>query len=286
MKRILFPFETNQHICKEAYVYAVKFARNLGAELIMLNVFNVDVEDCPTSQDYKKIVRENYFKAYQEIIRFNKHYLGNYVKPESELRIKVDYRFLHGNLVNELTQIISNEEIDLIVLPEAYKEELYKWIVEVIWQHLSKHNTLSLLLIPSECRYQPIKSTALVADMKKLDHLGLYLNDVLKYAKVFDANVHFLNISQDRKAKMPEGKSELEKLIHLIEGSQKHVFHNLTGHDLISSIEEYSRVNNVQMVFVIKHHHYFINSLFHKDISDKICLRSNIPVLVMKEKAN
>ena len=44
MKKILFPFETNQPIYKEAYVYAVKFARNLGAELIMLNVFEIESE--------------------------------------------------------------------------------------------------------------------------------------------------------------------------------------------------------------------------------------------------
>jgi hypothetical protein len=75
MKKILFPFETNQNIYKEAYVYAVKFARNLGAELIMLNVFDIEDEDIITPKEYKKVVRDKYFRAYQEIIRFNRHYL-------------------------------------------------------------------------------------------------------------------------------------------------------------------------------------------------------------------
>jgi nucleotide-binding universal stress UspA family protein len=286
MKKILFPFETNQDIYKEAYVYAVKFARNLGAELIMLNVFKIDEENAQTPKAYKKIIRDKYYKAYQEIIRFNKYYLSNYVKPEAELRIKVDYRFLHGHMINELTQIISEEKIDLVVLPEAHQKELYRWIVEVIWHDLSKITPFSLLLIPSHCHYDPIKSTAFVTDMKELDHLARYVNDVLRYSKVFDAKVHFLHITQKKKVQLTEEKVDFNKLTQLIENSHEHVFQNLVGKDVLDLIEEYTAKNNVQLLFVVRHYHYFLDALFHMDLSDKISLRSRIPVLVMKEKTD
>ena len=133
MKKILFPFEINQNIYKEAYVYAVKFARNLGAELIMLNVFEIDDEVFPTPKEYKEIVRDNWLKAYQEIIKFNKHYLNNFARIESDLRIKVDHRFLHGSFIYEFRKIISEEDIDLIVLPEVDQREIYKRIVDKRW---------------------------------------------------------------------------------------------------------------------------------------------------------
>ena len=286
MKKILFPFETDHIIYREAYVCAVKFARNLGAELIMLNVFEVDDEKINSPKDYKKIVRDNYFKAYQEIIKFNRYYISNYAKLESELRIKVDYRFLHGSIINEITQIVSKEEIDLIVLPESHQKELYRWIVEVIWHDLDKIKPLSLLLVPSDCRYQPIKTTAFVADMKKLDLAGLYLNDVLRYSKVFDANIHFINILQGKKSQPQDRKSDPEELTQLIKNSKKHILHNLQDRDVLDAIEDYTEKNDVQLLFVVRHHHYFLDSLFHRDLSDKICLRSKIPVLVMKEKGD
>lgn len=286
MKKILFPFEINQNIYKEAYVYAVKFARNLGAELIMLNVFEIDDEYSHTSKEYKKIVRDNWLKAYQEIIKFNKHYLSNYARIESDLRIKVDYRFLHGSFIYEFRKIISEDEIDLILLPEVDQKEIYKRIVEVIWHEAGPENPVSLLLIPNECHYQPIESTAFVADMKQLNHLGRYLKDVIKYTKVFDAHIHFLHISHSQKNQLPGGRHDIENMIQTIESSHKHVFHNLIGRDIIGLIEEYTRKNNVQLVFVVRHHHYFFDSLFHKNLSDEICLRSSIPVLVMKEKTD
>ena len=165
MKKILFPFEINQPIYKEAYVYAVKFARNLGADLVMLNVSEIEPDYSLTPKEYKKTIRDNWFKAYQEIIKFNKHFLTNYARTESDLRIKVDYRFLQGNLINEISKIISTEEIDLIVLPEAMQTEPYKEIVKVVWHDVYTKDPVSLLLIPSQCVYHPIKSAAFVAEM-------------------------------------------------------------------------------------------------------------------------
>ena len=284
MKKILFPFETNQPIYKEAYVYAVKFARNLGAELIMLNVFEIESDYSLTPKEYKNIIRDNWFKAYQEIIKFNKHFLMNYARIESELKIKVDYRFLHGNLINEISKIISAEEIDLIVLSEANQTEPYKEIVKVVWQDVYAKDPVALLLIPGECIYHPIKSTAFVAEMDELGHVVQHINTALKYAKVFDTSVHFLHVSQSKKDQLPGGRDDLNDMIQTIERSSKHVFKNLIGRDIIGMIEEYTEKNNVQLMFVVRHHHYFFESLFHKNLSDEICLKSNIPVLVMKEK--
>lgn len=284
MKKILFPFEINENIYKEAYVYAVKFARNLGAELIMLNVFEIDDEDFPTPKEYKKNVRDNWLKAYQEIIKFNKHYLNNFARIESDLRIKVDYRFLHGSFIYEFRKIISAEEIDLIVLPEVDQREIYKRIVEVIWHEAGTKNPVSLLFIPNECYYQTIESTAFVADIKKLKHLGGYIKDVIRYTKVFDANVHFLHIAHSDKDQLPGERHDIENMIQTIESSHKHVFHNLIGRDILGMMEEYIEKNNVQLMLVVRHHHYFIDSLFRKNQSDEICLRSRIPVLVMREK--
>ena len=43
MKKILFPFEIDNLNYKEAYVYAVKLARNLNAQVILLSAFLIEV---------------------------------------------------------------------------------------------------------------------------------------------------------------------------------------------------------------------------------------------------
>ena len=156
--------------------------------------------------------------------------------------------------------------------------------MKVVWHDVYAKDPVSLLLIPSQCIYHPIKTAAFVAEMNELNHVVQYINTALKYAKVFDAGVHFLHVSQSQKDQLPGDRDDLHDMIQTIERSSKHVFKNLVDRDIIGIIEEYTEKNNVQLMFVVRHHHYFFESLFHKDLSDEICLKSNIPVLVMKEK--
>lgn len=56
---MLFPFEIDHTCYREAYVYAVKMARNLGAELIMLHAFHIEVDNTITPEKYDKIIKNN-----------------------------------------------------------------------------------------------------------------------------------------------------------------------------------------------------------------------------------
>ena len=69
---------------------------------------DLKVNDFITNQILDNLIRENRYKAYKEIIRFNSYYLKSHAAIGSELRIKFDYRFLHGILLQEIKSIMSN----------------------------------------------------------------------------------------------------------------------------------------------------------------------------------
>ena len=52
MKKILFPFEVDNPIYKEAYIYAIKFARRLYTEVILLNAFSIEADNDITRETY------------------------------------------------------------------------------------------------------------------------------------------------------------------------------------------------------------------------------------------
>jgi nucleotide-binding universal stress UspA family protein len=283
MKKILFPFETLNPIYKEAYVYAVKLARNLNTEVILLNTFLIEAGDDITEEKYGKLIRDNWFKAYNEISKFNKYFLEDHARIADELTIKFDYRFVHGIFQDEIRNIAREEDVSLIVLPLSDRKEINKRQLEIIRDNIFEKNRVSLMVIPFQGAFKPIKNIVFATDLHKVNHYKQYLDDVIHYAKALDSNIHFLHISTRENSEIREDSKEYQMIMQVIEQNKRHVFKRVFSKDVIESVKMYVEDNNADLLVVVKQQHYFLDTLFHKSFSNDISLNSKIPVLVMRE---
>jgi hypothetical protein len=284
MKKILFPFETNNAFYNDAFVYAVKFARNFGAELIMLNVFKLNIDDSITKKELDILIKAHWFKAYKEIIRFNSYYLKSHARIDSELKIKFDYRFHHGNLSNEMKSIFTEEKIDLLVLPVPDHKDTGKKIMGIIHQEAFEKNNTSVLLVPVNSSYQTINKIIFAADFKKLKQYRHYFSDIVQLANIFDAQIHFLHLSSEENADLPEDSDVFTSIMQIVKAKNNHKFWNIFGKDLGSKVREYVGINQAQLITMVRHQHHFPDTLFHKDYSDDISLKSKVPVIILRER--
>lgn len=283
MKKILFPFETNKTIYNDAFVYAVKFARNFRAELVMLNVFELKVGDSITRKELDSLIKEYWIKAYKEIIRFNSYYIKSHARIDSEIKIKFDYRFHHGILSHEMKSIFSAEEIDLLVMPVPDQKEGSKKLMEIIHNEVSERNNTSVLLVPVKETYRTINKIVFVADFNKLNHFRHYFTEIIRLANIFDAHVHFLHLSSAENVYLPEDSDVFASIAQIIKNNNNHKLWNLHGKDLSSKVMEYVAINQVRLVTMVRHQLHFPETLFHKNYSDDISLKSSVPVLILKE---
>ena len=126
MKKILFPFEIDNPVYQEAYIYAVKFARNLNTEVILLNAFSIEADNFITKEKYARLIKERWFQAYNEIIKFNNYYLNEHARMDDELQIKFDHRFINGILKDEIREIAKEQDVGFIVLPVSDRKDFNK----------------------------------------------------------------------------------------------------------------------------------------------------------------
>ncbi len=284
MKKILFPFEIGNPMYQDAYIYAVKFARKFNAELTMLNVFDFEIDNNITKEEYNIQIKANWIKAYTEVSKLNNYYLNNHVKVDLELKTKFNYHFVYGKLVNEIRKILTAEKIDMVVLPVSKSKAFNKKQQEIIKDDIFEKNNSSLLVIPEGGAFQPIRDIVFATDLKKLNFHELYLNDILKIASVFTSNIHFLHISNKEDAFLPEDIETYRSIMSIIKMHPNHSFHSLYGKDVINAINNYIQSNAIDLLVVVKHEHYFLDSVFHKSISEQLSLNSQIPVLLMRDK--
>ena len=284
MRKILFPFELDNPIYGEAYIYGIKFARKINAELILLNTFLVEVGNDITAEKYGKLKRDNWFKAYNEISMFNRYYLEDHANTETDLKIKFNHRFVNGFLMDEIKEIAREEEVDLIVLPISDHREFNNRQLKIIRDNVFEKNRTSLLVVPYGCKFRPVRNIVFATDLKKLNNYQQYLQDVVNYAHLFDSNIHFVHISSKEKEEDWDSSNTYRMVMQAIEKNNRHTFKSLHGKKIIDSVNQYVEECEADLLVVVKHQHYFLESLLHESISNEISLNSKVPVLVMREK--
>ena len=284
MRKILFPFELDNPLYREAYIYGIKFARKISAELIVLNVFKVEVGNDITEEIYGKLKKDNWFKAYNEICRFNRYYLEDHAGTETDLKIRFNYRFVNGILLDEIKSIAREDEVDLIVLPISDRREFNKRQLKIIRDNIFEKNRTSLLVVPYGCEYRPIKNMVFATDLKKLTNYQQYIRDVIEYARAFDASIHFIHISSREKVEDLSDSDTYKLVDQTIGKNRRHTFKCLHGKNIIESLNTYVEENNSDFLVVVKHQHHFMESIVHNSLSNEMSLQSKVPVLVMREK--
>ncbi|MGQ1784521.1 MULTISPECIES: hypothetical protein [unclassified Saccharicrinis] len=282
--KILFPFELDNPLYTDCYVYAVKFARNLNAELILLNVFDIELDNNITKEKYNSLVKNNWLCAYNQITRFNKYYIEHHAKTDNDLKIRFDHRYVHGEWLSEIRKILKEETIDLVALPISEDEKQNKKQFKIINDDIFERNNASVLVVPQNCPFKPIGEIVYATDLKKLNYNELYIKDVLSYAKAFDSNIHFIHITKSETAFFPQSIDGYKTIMNAIKKNRKHVFKSFQGKNVIDAIEDYILKSQAGLLVTIKHERFFLDTIFHKSISDELLLKSTIPVLVMREK--
>jgi len=284
MRKILFPFEEDKTLYREAYIHAVKFARKINAELILLNVFQVEVGNDITEEKYARLKRDNWFKAYNEISGFNKYYLEDHANVETDLQIRFDYRFVNGILLDEIKKIAMEEEVDLMVMPISDKREFNKRQMKIMRDNVFEKNRTSLLLVPSSLQYRPLRNIVFAIDLMKLFNYQFYLNDIINYASLFDASIHFIHISsRDNKEDWDDSKP-FQMVMDAISKNKRHSFNSLHGVNVKESINQYVEDCNAELVVLVKQQHHFPESILHESVSKEMSMNSKVPVLIMREK--
>lgn len=284
MRKILFPFLVGQPQYKEAFVVANRFAHKLNAELILLNVFELELDDSITKESYNKQVKNKWIIAYNELAKFNTYYLDKFAKVKDEIKVKLDHRFIHGDEMKEILNIISTEAIDMLVMPYGEQKSDQKKIDHIIYNDIFDNNSTSILLIPSKFEYKAIKNIVYATDLKEYDLNEFYFNEILKYANIFNAKIHFLYIDASGKEEKKPNNKVLKLINDILEQNGKHVYKSISSGDIKDAIISYVDANNIDLISVVKDDDNFWTALFQKSTSKKIVEVSKVPVLYMIEK--
>jgi hypothetical protein len=284
MKKVLFPFEIDREAYKEAYISAVTLARNLKAELILLNAFYIEADNRITRSMYMQLIRNNWFKAYKEIHFFNDYYLRYYASMEPELRLKMDHRFVHGNLVDEFRIIVNRENIDVVVLPATDENESTRRKIKLMRHETLEMNLTSLLITPPETFYKQIQNVLIVYSKKEQNTLFDRVNEIVQNTKISNATIHLVQLSKHGVPGLDQDQEPLRSITKEIQKRNQVEFHKLQDRNQRKEIMGLISDFDLQLLVLSKGQLHSLGNYFHRHIIEEISSISKIPILILKDK--
>lgn len=269
MKKILCPTDFSD-TARNAIVYAAKLTHKLNADLTLFNVQSLGdltLEEVARGEDLNvAIAAEQLESLCLEVSTVFK--ISCHAAMATSLMSK-DSRI--GNIAGDY---------DLIVMGTDGPDDMFQFLLGSNTYQVIKKTSTAVLLIPSDCGYSDISSTAYAFDYKH--HPTLPLQQLLPMLITFGSTLAVVAVTDG--AHSEDATLEVETFSKRVaqlhkEGIQAE-FHIRRSDDAAKSIDQFVTENKMDLLALCSLHHNFIHRLFHKSVIRSVSAMAHYPVLV------
>ncbi|GEP51101.1 hypothetical protein FNO01nite_17730 [Flavobacterium noncentrifugens] len=277
MKKILFPTDFSE-VSKNAFVYALKLAENIDAEIITLHVYELPVvnntDGFPSYLvEIYDVVELSQFESYKGQIPL----LRDIAEANNLGHIKLSHELLMGDLVGNIKEISKKEQIDYIVLGTKGASGLKETFLGSTASDVLSNTDAIVLAIPEKSHYSQIKNIAFTSRFREKDRAALL--KLLKLANGFAAKVHCLYV------KTPS--SDLKEVVladwQLLFKNENVDFHIVENENVEETILHFTETENIDLLAMLHYKRSFLEGLFHFSLTKKIVHHVQIPILALHE---
>nr|WP_315202501.1 universal stress protein [uncultured Flavobacterium sp.] len=275
MKKILFPTDFSD-VSKNAFIYALKLADALNAEIISLHVYELD---SPAYLDASIFLQEIY--EYEELSEFENFkdevpVLRNIAQANDFGHIPIRNVLMQGSLVAEVLKVSKEENIDFIVMGTKGVTHLRQIFLGTTLTKIMDQSKITVLGVPENCEYKPINKILFTTKYHFEDIEALQKTNNL--AKVLNAHIDCLNIKPPHKVHNDDYVVDFKNVFK----NSDVTFHSILSDDVEGAILDFIQQNNINMMAVHIKHMSFFEKLFQVSLSKKLAVDINIPFLSVK----
>ena len=217
-------------------------------------------------EDEEHIEFERYKKYAEEL----HHHNGTSVEVRHLLR--------RGFAVDEIVDVSNEINANLIVMGTKGSSGLAEIIIGSNTSNVIGRTSRPVLAIPENAKFKGIKKIAYAMQFNPDE--TEYIDKVVKFAQLFDAEVHCIHVSFMEELWDEAQLGVLKKAYEEEHAGSNVFFEILHDTDTEAAINEYIEENDIDVLAVLTHKRKFFDSLFHRSFSKKMSFHTDIPLLV------
>lgn len=275
MKKLLFPTDFSD-VSKNAFIYALKLADAIKAEIIILHVYEMDlpvfIDSSIFSQDIYQYQSLKGFENFKEEM----NQFQNISKTHTLEHIPIHNVLSNGNLVDEIIKISEKENIDFIVMGTKGISNFSQIFLGNTTTRIMNESKITVLGIPEMCEYKKIDKILFTTKYKLKDIEAL--KKVQKLADVLQASIDCLNVKPPHEVNNDDSIVDFQNVFK----NQNITFHSILSNDVEGVILEFIEQNNINMIAIPIKHKSFFEKLFLVSLSKKLAITIDIPFLSLQ----
>jgi len=277
MKKILFPTDFST-IANNAFLYALKMADTLEAEIVLLHTFDLPlIENAEMPMNFKEIYDtmemqqlesfKDYIPNLQEIASSNK--LGH---------IKLSHILKSGDLIYAMKEAIAEQNISLVVMGTSGVSNWFESLFGSNAGEAITALTVPVLSVPIEAQYHKIKTIAFTTLYREKDMNAL--KKVMAIAEKLNASVKCLYVKKS-------GSEITDDQIALWQArcSQWPIqFFDIPHDDVRETIQDFLHSKHVDLLTMLTEKRGFFEDLFSTSLTQKLAYKLDIPMMALHEE--
>lgn len=275
MKKILFPTDFSP-AANNAFVYALRFADRISAEIVTLHVYElpqVDYINVPVYLlDIYEVTELSNFENYKHHIPVLRDIAEKHVLSH----IKISNVLESGNLIDSIQRISAQESIDCIVMGTKGAQGLAATFLGSVAEKVMHHSRSVVLAIPESCEYEKVDNILFVTKFIPEDRA--LLDRLIALAREFDSQITCLYVENADKA----NQQQIDRWKQGI-NYEKVAFHITASDDVENGILDFIDSHGINMLAMPKHHKGFFEGLFHTSLTKKLAFHLKIPILALHD---
>ncbi|WP_306354106.1 universal stress protein [Flavobacterium sp. '19STA2R22 D10 B1'] len=280
MKKILFPTDFSE-VSNNAFIYALKLADNLNAEVLVLHVYNLPYMQSDLQNDGIPL---NMMEVYDSIQLQNFENLKDQIPILRDIatqydltHVKMSHVLKQGELIWNINELVKEEGVEYIVMGTKGASGLKETFLGSTTASVIAEANVFVLGVPDTAEYKPIKNIVFTTRFREKDIKAM--KKLIQLAKTFDAKIHCLYVKTS-KSDVKEETIEDWKMLF----SHENVKFHIVEHDNVKdTILIFTEVKNIDLLAMLTENRGFFEELFHQSLTQKVSYHVKIPILAIHE---
>lgn len=197
--------------------------------------------------------------------------------PDNKFVIETEVRC--GEIVGIATNLVAKKQIDLIVMGTRGISGFADVLMGTNTITVMEQVHCPVLAVPVSYRYKTPEKIVMAMDQGEGPTMNV-MKPLVSIAEKYDAQVLVIHVSKDQ---ANEREVNYDKVNKCLEHVRSHCL-TIYDADIVNGLDGFVKEQNVEMLAMIKQKLNFFERVFHRSLSNKMVLQTNVPLLVMSYK--